>query len=262
MDAKQLFEAGKVTETITALNDQLKSNPLNPSLRTFLFEMLCFNGDLERAEKQLDVIGQQDALREPIVQIYRNLLHCEMERDKVFSGEDKPNFLVDPPTYLEPHVEAIGNNDPESVRKLFMQAQEEYTALAGSADGEPFSDFADCNDLQAVFLEFYMGKDYCWIPFEQISAMEFTKPEHPRDLLWTACELVLWGEAETVLRGHVPALYHGSSISEDEQVQLGRATDWQGGEGEPVVGVGHRIFLLGEDIRPMAKIRRVEFSRN
>ena len=39
---------------IAAAIDTVKKNPTNVSARTFLFELSCFSGDWERAEKQLN----------------------------------------------------------------------------------------------------------------------------------------------------------------------------------------------------------------
>ena len=68
MDAKQLFESGQLSEAISSLTSQIKSNPTDIGFRTFLFELLCFNGDWDRAVKQLDVISQHDVQLDPIAQ--------------------------------------------------------------------------------------------------------------------------------------------------------------------------------------------------
>jgi len=41
-----------------ALLAELRDNPTDARRRTFLFELLCFAGEYERADKQLEVLAQ------------------------------------------------------------------------------------------------------------------------------------------------------------------------------------------------------------
>ena len=58
MTAKQLFQAGKLNEAMKALAAEVRDNPTDPRRRTFLFELLCFAGEYDRAEKHLHVLAQ------------------------------------------------------------------------------------------------------------------------------------------------------------------------------------------------------------
>jgi protein involved in temperature-dependent protein secretion len=60
-DAKLQLDAGNLTGAVEAALKLVKTNPTNEAARTFLFELSCFSGEWERAEKQLEVIGHQDA---------------------------------------------------------------------------------------------------------------------------------------------------------------------------------------------------------
>jgi type VI secretion system protein ImpE len=55
----------------------------------------------------------------------------------------------------------------------------------------------------------------------------------------------------------LPALYAGSHLEPDDRVRLGRMTDWRGGDGTPVRGVGQRIFLVGGEGCPILELREV-----
>jgi len=57
MNSRQLFDAGKLNPAIEALSTELRDNPTDTQRRTFLFELLCFAGNYDRAEKQLDVLA-------------------------------------------------------------------------------------------------------------------------------------------------------------------------------------------------------------
>ena len=58
MTARQLYQAGQLGEAIQALGAELRNDPADARKRIFLFELLCFAGEYDRAEKHLDVLGQ------------------------------------------------------------------------------------------------------------------------------------------------------------------------------------------------------------
>ena len=59
MTAKELLDAGKLSAAIEQLNKEVKARPADGRLRIFLFELVCFAGDYQRADRQLEVIGHQ-----------------------------------------------------------------------------------------------------------------------------------------------------------------------------------------------------------
>jgi type VI secretion system protein ImpE len=58
----------------------------------------------------------------------------------------------------------------------------------------------------------------------------------------------------------LPALYFGSVTSGDHSLQTGRSTDWID-DGGPIRGVGQRMYLVGEEDRPILDIKSIEFER-
>src|SRR5438105_2775459 len=88
--AKELLAAGELRAAIEELTREVKSNPADTSRRTFLFELLCFAGEWDRAERQLDVIGHQSVQAEVGVQAYRNNLKAERDRRRLFSDGLQP----------------------------------------------------------------------------------------------------------------------------------------------------------------------------
>ncbi|HEX8098394.1 MAG TPA: tetratricopeptide repeat protein, partial [Pyrinomonadaceae bacterium] len=127
-EAKALFEAGKLNEAIEALTGEVKTSPADTARRTFLFELLCFAGEWDRAEKQLDVIGHQSAQAELGVLVYRHNIKAERERRKVFTEGAPPHFLNEPPAYVDFLVEALGKmrgGDAQGARESLDRAEEE-----------------------------------------------------------------------------------------------------------------------------------------
>jgi len=57
MKAGDLFKVGKLQEAIDLQIREVKANPGDPNRRLFLFELIAFTGDLDKARKQLEAIS-------------------------------------------------------------------------------------------------------------------------------------------------------------------------------------------------------------
>jgi type VI secretion system protein ImpE len=90
VSAKELFEAGKVREAAKEITLYLRDHPLDVAQRTFLFELLCFSGDYDRAEKQLSVLAEGSPDREFGAVLYYATHHAEKTRHELFEKQDFP----------------------------------------------------------------------------------------------------------------------------------------------------------------------------
>src|SRR3954469_8869051 len=91
MPARQLFQSGQLDEAIEALGVEVRDNPTDAQRRAFLFELLCFAGQYDRAEKQLKVLGTGGRDAEMGALLYHAALHAERLRQEMF---DKQTFPV------------------------------------------------------------------------------------------------------------------------------------------------------------------------
>src|SRR5580765_4723217 len=101
MNSSELYQVGKLTEAIAAANDEVKKRPTDPACRGLLTELLCFAGDLDRADKQLDVIVAQDPQALPGISLFRQLVRAEMARQQFYQEGRLPEFLAKPPDLLQ-----------------------------------------------------------------------------------------------------------------------------------------------------------------
>src|SRR5258705_6374396 len=90
MTAKELYRAGKLKEAVQALNAEVRDNPTDAKRRTFLFELLCFSGDFDRAEKQLHVLSQDSSEAQLATVLYLAALHAERTRQDLFKNKEFP----------------------------------------------------------------------------------------------------------------------------------------------------------------------------
>ena len=144
MTAKLLLDANNVREAESALSKHLRQNPADSDQRSFLFELLCFSGQYDRAEKQLAVLAQGSREAETGAVLYYSALHAEKVRHEVFR---KSEF---PPT-----------SAPSSV--------------SGKINGRPFQSICDADPAIGARLEVYAAGAYLWIPFEHIASMQDRK---------------------------------------------------------------------------------------
>jgi len=259
--AKELFEAGKLQEAIEQVTSEVKTEPGDTSRRTFLFELLCFAGEWQRAEKQLDVIGHQSIQAEMGVMIYRANIKAEHERQCLFAEGVQPHFLKEPPAYIDLHIAAINHlrrGELAEARRALDRAEEERPAISGKLDGREFQDFRDYDDFVAPVLEVIVKDKYVWLPFEQIKSIAIAPPRELRDLVWAGARIeALDG---TIGEVYVPTLYFGTSEHGDDQTRLGRLTDWQQIGDDIYRTVGLRMFRIGDEDKTLFEARSVEFS--
>ena len=259
--AKELLDAGQLEAAIQAVSQDVKSRPSEMQPRTFLFELLCFAGDFDRAERQLDVIGHQSAQAELGVQVYRNNVRAERDRLRLFSDGFTPHFLAEPPAYVDVLLSAINmlrEEKYDAARSLLDQAEEERPALTGLLNGQQFLDFRDCDDLIGSVLELIVHDKYTWLPFEQIKRMEISAPKQLRDLMWAPGRVE--GIDGTVGEVFIPSLYVRSSEHPNDQVKLGRMTDWTQVNESLHLPSGLRLFMVDGNDEVMFEARSVEFD--
>jgi type VI secretion system protein ImpE len=258
--AKALYDAGQLGPALEALTREVKANPADQQRRAFLFELLCFAGEWERAGKQLDVIGHQSATSAAGVQVYRNCISAELARRRLFTDGLAPHFLAEPPSYVDLHLEAINRlraGDADGARETLDRAEELRPALAGSLNGRPFQDFRDYDDFFGPALELIVSDKYVWLPFEQLRSLRAEPPAQLRDLVWVPASIET---AERELKAFVPALYADSGSHPNDLVRLGRMTDWKQRGEELYMGAGLRLFAVDGEETPVLGLREVEFS--
>lgn len=260
-EAKTQLEAGNLDAAMEAALNAVKSNPTDVRARTFLFELSCFAGNWERAEKQLDVIGHQDVNAMIGSHIFRQNIKAEQSRLQLFSADQKPDFIMTPPDYVIGLLAAshrVREGNHEKARELLDQVEESRPAFACKINGEDAFDFRDFNDLTSCVFEVIVKDTYIWLPIEQVERIEFIAPKSLRDLFWIQAKV----ETTNGTNGEMffPALYVNSFKSANDQMRLGKATDWKDVGNDIYAGEGMRLFQVGDSHRPISELTEIEFT--
>ncbi len=260
-EAKRLLDEGNLTGAIEAILNFVRSNPTDVAARIFLFELSCFSGDWDRADKQLDVIGHQDSNAMIGALIYRQNFKAERDRARHFSDSLQPGILAPPPTYVEDLIRAnkrIREGNTAEARAILDAIEEERPAFKASVNGSQVSDLRDYNDLTMCIFEAIFKDQYIWIPMEQVASIEFFKPKTLRDLFWIQAEVELVEGTKGEM--FIPSLYSGSWKHDDDDVRLGRKTDWRDLGDDIFVGAGTKLFWMDGTDRSILDIESIKFE--
>jgi len=233
MNAKQLYQAGRLADAIAALTADLRQNPGDTQSRAFLFELLAFAGDYDRAERQLNALPQGDSAMDLWVLVGRAALAVERKRQEMFArGEYPPVPEREPP------------------------------AVSGVVNGKPFLSLEDADARFGVKLELMAAGRYMWLPFEHVAAIRIEPPRRLRDLLWLPAQVRTGPAFRDMELGEVllPTLYPLSWRHTEEAVRLGRATVWEEQEDGTVAAFGQRILLVDGEELPILELRSLEIQ--
>jgi type VI secretion system protein ImpE len=236
MNPQELYRAGRLSDAIKALSAELRDNPTDIRRRTFLFELLCFAGDYERADKQLEVLAEAGPQSEMGVLLYRSALYAERQRQDVFERGEFPS------------AEAEGDDS---------------SGRGGTANGKSFSYFSDADPRTGAKLEIFAAGNYLLLPLEHVASIEIPPPKRLRDLIWTPAAVRTTPAFKGTELGEVllPVLAPFSWRNPDESVRLGRMTVWEKPEGsEYQVPFGQKMWLVDEEEIPFLELRALEFN--
>jgi len=257
MTATELFRAGRLADAIAAQVAEVKAHPGDPGIRTFLFELLLFAGDLDRAVKHLDAVRAETPELVAAAEAYRGIVSAEKVRRAVVAGTEQPSFFGEIPEHAKLRVETLKNQADPAIATQFAAADTAAPDLIGTLNGKEFVGLRDADDLFGTVLEVFAQGKYFWVPFEQIASLTANPPKFPRDTLYLPARLTLADESSGDV--FVPTLYPGSSENADDSVKLGRSTEWENGTGA-VRGRGHRVILIGDADVGLVDIRELTVS--
>lgn len=263
MTAYELYRQAKLDEAIEAALHRVKTAPTDVDSRLLLCDLLCFDAQLERAERQLDVLTEQDSGLAAGVAVYRQLIRAESIRRDVFRSGGFPEGVNEFTDTLKLHLmaaRALGEGNEQAAGDFLRQAEPLRQGIQGECDGQAFEELRDLDDVTAPFLEVLTttGK-YYWIAWERLQTLEFPPPKYLRDLLWRQTQMVIRDGPDALV--YVPVLYPWSGgSSQDPELRLGRKTEWIERAGGVTTGVGQRTLLVGDEDKAILSIGRLSFS--
>lgn len=230
MTAQEYYQSGNLSGAIQALVADLRNNPTDARKRTFLFELLCFAGEFDRAEKHLALLAEAGPDAATGCLLYRAALAAERSRHDLFQKKEYPPVA-------------------------------ESTPVRGTWNGEPFESLEDIDSRIGPRIEIFAAGQYMWLPLAHVTSIEIQAPKKLRDLLW-APALVRTGKAfkgQELGEVLIPVLSPFSFRHSDDAVRLGRSTVWETQE-DGVFPYGQKMFDLDGDEVPILELRKLELA--
>jgi type VI secretion system protein ImpE len=226
--ARELYAAGRLDSAIETLGAELRDAPTDAHRRTFLFELLSFAGQYDRAEKQLDVLARGSTDSELAVLPYRAALQAERIREHMFATGDFPTGRAPAP-------------------------------VAGTLNGRPFASIEDADTRVGARLEVMAGGRYLWIPFAYVESVRLEPPRMLRDLRWAPARMTTNTSMREMELGEVllPALSPGAWRLEDPELRLGRAADWEELTDGSFAPAGQKLLRVDGELIPLLEVREL-----
>jgi type VI secretion system protein ImpE len=260
MVGTELLETGQLSAAIERVAGEVKFKPTDLAARTFYFELLCLNGDLDRAAKQLEVLATAKGELFGGIGIYLGAIQAEKERRRFFHGGPRPRTL-DETAYTNAQLNAVEHyaaGDFPAAASLLEAAIEKREPLRGTLNGTRIDELSDTCDLLGPFLEIVMDGHYAWIPWEAIQSLTIPEPHYLRDTVWCPASLALHSGAQGEVL--VFSLYVDSHLQEND-LRLGRRTIWSADQSEFTVAYGQKVITTGETDCAISEVHTLEVER-
>ena len=259
--AEQSLQLGQLADSLVQLQNQIKKDPANAKLRTFLFQLLAVLGDWDRALSQLNVSGDLDAANLAMVQTYREAIACEVLRKQIFQGKKTPLVFGEPTQWIALLQQALTLNIEQQhnqAQTLRDQAFELAPAVSGTINGEAFEWIADADTRLGPVLEAIINGRYYWIPFQQIRQIQIEEPADLRDVVWTPAHFMWTNGGEAF--GLIPTRYPNSETMDDSALRLARKTEWTELNEGTFIGLGQRLLSTNENDYALMDVRDIQFN--
>ena len=235
-----LIREGKLAEALASCATELQDEPLNYDVRSLYSELLCINGELEKADKQIDFMVQKNPEFAVGAINLRHLIRAQQSRIDFYQGKGIPKLFHDADAldtlFLKMHV-ALQEGEIEQAAGL-AQEMEDFRSSQG--DGTATRDLDDTLGPYLEVLgtngEFYLAN------FNEIDSLKIEPVESLLETIWLRVEITIKeGPSGTA---HIPLIY---ANSESDLEKLGQVSDWQELNTDFMVGKGMKMVFANDE---------------
>ncbi len=260
MNPQALILDGQIDAARAMLIDQVKKSPGDIHARSLLFQVMLLCGEWDKARRQLDIAATQQASPDMNQPVYQNLIQAEKERIAVSKRELRPTFFPEVPEYSEDlfqMLDLLAMDKMDEAANVFERLDARLPHLQGTINGQPFKGFRDTDSTFTHYIEAIEYERYLWVPIASIRELAVSPPKTLIDLIWAKGRITTW---EGLTMGcFLPVLYPNSFKSSDDQIRLGRLTDWNPMGGGLVKAAGQHVFQVGDVDKGILELGEVLF---
>lgn len=256
---QEMLQLGQLTEAVQWLENELKDDPMNVDFRSSLIELLCVKGDLERADKQLNIMVQKHPEFLIGATNLRQLIRAEQARKDFANGVSVPELFNGTNKHSEALMQLnveLHNGDHDSIRAGAENLEKARPAAVMKLDNSPVKELRDLDDTLGGFVEIFGtdGKFYL-AELSEIEFISFKPAASIIEKVWRRVDLSIKngpsGEA------HMPIVYVQSKTDAEK---LGRETDWKEISTDVMVGVGQKMWFVDDAAVPFSDFKQLEYA--
>ncbi len=258
---KNTLSQGQIQPSLDLLIKGIKVSPKDAGLRSAFIELLCINGDYERADEQLmQSIKLYPEYLAGASQL-RHLVKAAQARKDFTLGAASATVLGGSEETMKSLVAlnlSLTQNELDQASKLTLNMENSRVTKELLVNGTSYSDVRDIDDRLGGYIELFSSAgNYFLVPISDINTLEMKPANSLLENIWRPVEFDINGLGEG--EGHMPLTYIDSQT--DAQ-KLGRETDWkQIGSEDIYIGLGQKCWLVGEMALPIFDIQTLALTK-
>jgi len=254
---KSMLQQGRLCEAITLIEGELREDPLNVDLKSTLVELLCINGELERADQLINAMVQKHPDLVVGAANLRLLIRAAQERQDFLQGQGVPSLFSERDAYLEAfmtlNLEITQGQGGEALQQVCEQLERCRPDTRVKVNDSMRKIVRDLDDTLGGFIEIFGtdGKFYV-AQLVEVDYIHFKPVTSLLEQVWRRVDLSIKngpsGEA------YLPLVY-GGSITDGQK--LGRETDWQQLAPQVCKGAGQKMWFVDDQAMPIFEVSRI-----
>ena len=238
-----LIREGKLADALSWCATQLQDEPLNFDIRSIYAELLCINGELEKADKQLDFMVQKNPEFAVGAVNLRHLIRAQQSRVDFYQGKGIPKLFHEADEldtlFLKMHM-ALLEGEVDEAGKLAKEM--ELLRIETSQDSD--SVVRDLDDSLAPYLEVLgTNGEFYLANFNEIEALKVEPNASLLESIWLRVEITIKNDGPSGT-AHLPLVY---ANADTELEKLGQVSDWVDLKEELTIGKGMKMLFVNDE---------------
>lgn len=225
LNAAPSAHAPSLTERVQHIEALIRREPTEQQHRWSLVELLCVQGQWERALQQLQAWGKLAPQWQAQAHLVRGLIQAETQRTQVFAGTARPAPVTDMPPWMDQLASALQHNargEHEQADTLRKQALEQAPTRPGvcvwhdnthapghsvthtqeqpddvqpqeTLQEQPYAWISDSDTRLGPVCEVIIAGAYRWLAFADVAHLQLPPPQRLLDLVWLPARLRVQG---------------------------------------------------------------------
>ncbi|MGF1702381.1 protein of avirulence locus ImpE [Photobacterium makurazakiensis] len=252
-----LIQQAKLEEALGYISNLLQEQPQDSNIRSHFIELLCIDGQLERADKQLNMLIKQHPDCLVGASNLRLLIRAAQARRDFYNGAATASLVreVDESFTALVSIKLAANDDnTQLLEESAKQLEETRKECQLVIDGIEQESLRDIDDTLAGYLEVFGTNGlYYLVPFDALIHLELKPVTSLVEQVWRKVEIDIEGGLSG--EAFIPITY---IESQTDAQKLGRETDWfTVNDTDVYTGVGQKMYLFGDEALAISSINNL-----